>query len=52
MMVGASGLVGVSRRMTLLLESAIYTLPTASTATPVGELNGALVAGPLSPPNP
>jgi len=36
-------------RMRLLTVSAMYTLPAASTATPQGWFNWALVAGPLSP---
>ena len=40
---------GIRTRMRLLTESAMYTLPGASTATPEGSFNSALVAGKLSP---
>jgi hypothetical protein len=39
-------------RTVLLSKSAIYKLPAESTAIPVGKLNWALAAGPLSPPEP
>ena len=39
-------------RMRLLTVSAMYRLPVESTATPLGQYNSALVAGPLSPPKP
>ena len=43
---------GVTLRITLFAESAMYRLPDASTATPLASPNSALVAGPPLPVNP
>src|SRR5579862_1060822 len=43
---------GETTRIRLLVESEIYTLPAASTATPSGPFNVAAMAGPPSPENP
>jgi hypothetical protein len=45
-------LAGETRRMRWLLESAISTPPSGCTATPIGILSRADVAGPPSPENP